>query len=178
MRHARFGNAGSLPGAALRTRLSLLALLALLVAGVVLTRPWAVAGTVSGQEVASVTEWHVSAWDAAGRRLGGADGIPATASTPTTLRGLTEGDIVELTANVESSQRDVLYLSTFYAPFTAWMDGSLVTSYGEGGTYPGFLACPPPASRCAQVGGETGSHTLRIRYTVPSGRTSLRLADA
>jgi hypothetical protein len=33
MRHARFGNAGSLPGAALRTRLALLALLALLVAG-------------------------------------------------------------------------------------------------------------------------------------------------
>jgi signal transduction histidine kinase len=178
MRHARFGNAGSLPGAALRTRLALLALLALLVAGMVLTRPWAVAGTVSGREVASVTEWHVSTWDATGRRLGDADGIPATASTPTTLHGLTEGDIVELTANVESSQRDVLYLSTFYAPFTAWMDGSLVTSYGEGGTYPGFLACPPPASRCAQVGGGTGSHTLRIRYTVPSGRTSLRLADA
>lgn len=56
MRHARLGNAGSLPGAARRSRLALLTLLALLVAGVLLTRPWTMAGTVTGREVTSVAE--------------------------------------------------------------------------------------------------------------------------
>lgn len=178
MRHARLGNAGSLPGATLRTRLALLALLALLVAGVLLTRPWAMAGTVAGREVTSVTTWNVSAWDSSGTRLGVTDGIPSTLSTPTTIRGLAEGDVVELTATVECSRHDLLYLSTFYAPFTAWMDASLVSSYGREGTYPEFLACPPPASRCIQIGDRSGSITLRVRYTIPRGRTSLRLADA
>lgn len=101
------------------------------------------------------------------------DGEPV--SLPHTLQGLSPRTPLTLSARLLPESGDYIYFKTVYAPCEAYLDGELIFSYGQPGSYPAFLLDPPTQIALLPLPEAGRELTLTLRLLSPSQRSGLTL---
>lgn len=137
----------------------LAALMALLFAAALLFQP----DTQRPAGVRRITQWQM-------------DG--GTVSLPLTLERLSPRTALTLTAVVQPSDGDYLYVKTVYAPLRVYANEELIFAYGQPGSYPDFLLDPPTKTALVPLPDTEEPVTLRMEYLSPTQRSSITLSPA
>lgn len=112
----------------------------------------------------SIDRWQLTVRDADGAEL---SGFPQTVNTPIDLHNVEPGWTVTLQSSESVKPGAALYVSTQYAPYQLFVNGTLQERYGQPESRPDFLSDPAPTSSIVLLPAEGDTAQISMEYTVP-----------
>lgn len=145
------------------------------VAGLVLAYPFTSESNGHAGSTRAVDSWQMTVCDADGTEL---SRLSQTVHTPLDLHQVEPGWTVTLDSSESIEPCSVLYVSTQYAPFRLFLNGTLQESYGQQENHPTFLSDPTLTRTVVLLSSSESTVHISMEYTVPKDYWGLRAFSA
>ncbi len=102
-------------------------------------------------------------------------GSEKTIALPYSIKGLTPGTPVAVTANIRPTDDDLIYIKTAYAPAKVYIDNMIIYELGKKETYPSFMIDPATEIYLIKPSANNKEVEFKMEFLSPTTRNTMTI---